>query len=164
MVYEWKDCACIKADAQKVGEELEDIPVRNASSVLEVARNSDGELHKCFTWDDSVAAEKYRLDQARYVLRMIVTPIHTESDNGEATIKIRAYESVVVGNKNASEGMTYVPTMEALSDKEFRKQIMNRLCETIYEAEQTANHYSNIVPEFTITAEKLKEARTSIPA
>ena len=40
--------------------------------MLEKGRDADSELHKCFEWDDSIAAEKYRLKQAGTVLRLLV--------------------------------------------------------------------------------------------
>ena len=40
--------------------------------MLEKARNENTELHKCFEWDDAIASEKYRLIQARDVIRFLV--------------------------------------------------------------------------------------------
>lgn len=40
--------------------------------ILDFARNPDTELHKCFEWDDSIAAEHYRLQQARMVVCHLV--------------------------------------------------------------------------------------------
>ena len=63
----------VKADAQKCAEEImaigEDV---RPEQVLEKARNEDTELHKCFTWDDTIAAEKYRLVEARRVLKLLI--------------------------------------------------------------------------------------------
>lgn len=36
--------------------------------ILEKARDESTELHKCFTWDDSIAAEKYRIQEARQIV------------------------------------------------------------------------------------------------
>lgn len=40
--------------------------------VLDDARNPNSPLHDCFTWDDSIAAEAYRLIQAKAVIRVAV--------------------------------------------------------------------------------------------
>lgn len=37
--------------------------------ILVKARDSNTELHKCFTWDDTEAAEKWRISEARAVVR-----------------------------------------------------------------------------------------------
>lgn len=64
------------ADAQKVYEEImeicDDLESVSPKDILEKARSEDTELHKCFTWDDSVAAEKWRLNEARVVARQLV--------------------------------------------------------------------------------------------
>lgn len=72
MEVEWKINGIFKADAQKVYEEIGDKKV-TPEEVLEQARNDkNSELHKCFEWNDSVAAEKYRLVQARQVIQFLV--------------------------------------------------------------------------------------------
>lgn len=72
MQYAWKQAPSNfhKADPQKCGEEIGDCAT--PESVLEKAKDPDSELHKCFEWDDSVAAEKYRLQQARQVIQFLV--------------------------------------------------------------------------------------------
>lgn len=65
-----------KADAQKCYEEIleicEDIDSAKAEDILEKARDENTELHKCFTWDDSVAAERWRREEAGLVTRQLV--------------------------------------------------------------------------------------------
>lgn len=62
-----------KADAQKVAEEIIAIgESATPAQILDKARDAATELHKCFEWDDTSAAEKYRLDQARQVVRHLV--------------------------------------------------------------------------------------------
>lgn len=40
--------------------------------LLEAARNEDSPLHSKFTWDDSIAAERYRMIQARFMISVSV--------------------------------------------------------------------------------------------
>ena len=40
-------------------------------SVVAAARNKKSPLHKQFEWDDTKAAEKYRLEQARELIRLV---------------------------------------------------------------------------------------------
>lgn len=168
MVYDWKNGARISADAQKVGEELEKIEYKDAKTVLEAARkNKRSELHKCFEWDDSQAAEQYRLSQAGLILRALVTNEEVEDEGEIKTVQIRALESVRFESDDSEENtenkrMTYIPTRAALSTPALREQIMDRLENTISEAETTAKNYSYLVPAFKKTQNKLKEARESI--
>ncbi len=62
-----------KADAQKVAEEIlslgDDV---KPEKIAEYAKDESTELHKCFEWDDSIAADKYRVMQARNIVTMLV--------------------------------------------------------------------------------------------
>ena len=70
--FAWRDAPSTfhKADAQKCGEEMGDSPT--PESVLAKAKDPTSELHKCFEWDDTKAAEKYRLTQARQIIQFII--------------------------------------------------------------------------------------------
>ena len=64
------------ADAQKVYEEImelcDDLESASPKDILEKARGEETELHKCFTWNDSVAAERWRVHEARLIVRQLV--------------------------------------------------------------------------------------------
>ena len=62
-----------KADAQAVANEIMQIgPEATPYQIVEKARNSETELHKCFTWDNTVAADKWRLHEARHIVSCLV--------------------------------------------------------------------------------------------
>jgi len=167
MVYNWKEGTRLRADAQKVGEELEEIKERDAKTVLDVARrNKRSELHKCFEWDDMKAGEQYRLDQARRIMRIIVTDVECLIHGKPQSVMIRAFESVrkIEDDGEPSRSMVYVKTLTALKDENYREQIIGDLEATIREAETTAEKYSFLVPQFRKTSEKLKEARETVRA
>lgn len=67
MTAEWKIKGIYKADAQKVADEIGEKSI-TPQEVLEKARDENSELHKCFEWDNDIAAEKYRLEQARKII------------------------------------------------------------------------------------------------
>ena len=84
MVYKWKDAARIKSDAQTAGEICEKLE-RNggltAKRLVDESRPEDAPLHKEFEWDDATAAEAYREEQARYIIRsLIVQPEETKNE------------------------------------------------------------------------------------
>lgn len=75
IVAKWKTGfeTMFKADPQKCAEEIRSIgDAPTTQQIVDAARDESTELHKCFEWRDDVAAEKYRLVQARYVTHMLV--------------------------------------------------------------------------------------------
>lgn len=73
IVSRWKVQGLYKADAQKVADEILTLGDSvEPSAVVEKAKDEKTELHKCFEWRDDVAAEKYRLHQARHLMCNLV--------------------------------------------------------------------------------------------
>lgn len=84
-------------DAQVVGElcdELSNTIGLTPKTLLDANRDTDTPLHDYFEWRDDVAAEKYREEQARYIIRSIIV---IEQENKP---EVRAYSPVVINNKN----------------------------------------------------------------
>ena len=67
----WKVNGIFKADANKCYSEIISLENITPSSLLERARDKESELHKCFEWDNDVAAERYRITQAGNIIRML---------------------------------------------------------------------------------------------
>jgi len=123
-VYSWKDGAAIKVDAQKVGERLEWLEKRHngllsAEAVLADAKKKSSPLNKAFEWDDSKAAEQYRLDQARALIRSITVEIKQVKTNPPKPV--RAYVNV---KRNDDRG--YAPIHTAMTDSDMRQQVLKR--------------------------------------
>lgn len=60
-------------DAQIVAEEIMSIgDSATPQQIVDMARDENTELHKCFEWDDTIAAERWRLQQARQVTYHLV--------------------------------------------------------------------------------------------
>lgn len=63
----------VKADAMKCATEIAELgETANPQQIVDKARDEQTELHKCFEWDDKVAGEAYRRDQARWLVRNLV--------------------------------------------------------------------------------------------
>ena len=56
-------------------------------AVVDAARAADHPLHDRFEWDDSKAGEAYRIEQARRMIRAVVTVVNAAG----AEIKTRAF-------------------------------------------------------------------------
>lgn len=104
-----------KADAQKCYNECQTLEEVTPANVLEKARNKRTELHKCFEWDDSIAGEKYRLIQARDIIRHFV--IYTPDE--ENLPKIRSYQI-------STECTRYEPTRMFLQNPDEYTELLKR--------------------------------------
>ena len=105
MVYQWKSIAGIKADPNVAGkqfEELEHTIGLTPKNVLDANRDESAPLHNEFEWNDSVAAEKYRIDQAGQLIRMLCIKPDTDAKNQTpiraffVTSECKSYESINV--------------------------------------------------------------------
>lgn len=107
-----------------VASELERIRRLNgdtlhAPAVVSWARkNPDSELHKKFEWDDTEAAQKYRLVQAHGII--IQVRVTAEKEDGG---KIRV---PVWSHMRSERGQGYRLTSEVMSDEHFRAQLLGQ--------------------------------------
>ena len=76
----WRIDNIFKADANKCYTEMLDLENITPQAVLERAKDENSELHKCFEWDNDVAAEKYRTIQAGNVIRMLYIEPKSEDE------------------------------------------------------------------------------------
>ena len=82
-------------DADAAGKALEEIRIKNNNQlrppdVVKEAKKTDHPLHNAFTWDDKKAAQERRLEQARYLIRVIVVVDETgNTSNVPAFINVR---------------------------------------------------------------------------
>lgn len=103
LVASWKPgFGLFKADAQKVADEIMEIGDEvKPEQILEKARDKTTELHKCFEWNDSVAAEKYRLHQARTIVCQLV--IKEAEEKPDATPKRIFHRTETTGGYKSVE-------------------------------------------------------------
>ena len=93
IVASWKIDGFYKADASKVAAEISSLGENfTTQEIVEKARSTDSELHKCFEWNDSIAAEKYRLTQAQNILRLLVVT-KNEVDREPQKTNLRVFHS-----------------------------------------------------------------------
>lgn len=111
----WKFKNLYKADAEKVSKEIESISNATPVTILEYARNENTELHKCFEWDNTVAAEKYRLQQARNIVCSLVY----QEEKKEEPTKLRVFYSSTKTN-------TYQPTKVLVRNEDSYKELLMR--------------------------------------
>lgn len=150
-----------KVKAQEVGKVLESIEESGnavtAQSFLDASRDEDSPTHEMFEWNDSIAAEKFRLTQASNIIcHLEVTEeyyesVPTEIELIEQTIEpndSRFFKSAYVNTAKRSSVATkanYVPTSVALSDEQLRIQVIDNALMSLHAFEKSYSFLEEMV-------------------
>lgn len=123
MRYKWVEGSHLNLNAQVVGEEIEKYRQWNGGKlskemIVEIAKDPSSPLHKAFEWNDTKAAEEYRLQQAGYMIRSIAVVF--EHPDSEKELEVRAFVSVLQPN---DEKATYTSIEVAMADDALRSQV-----------------------------------------
>lgn len=113
----WKEAALARykgIDVKKVYREIGEKPI-TPEEVVEKARNEKTELHKCFEWNDTIAGQKYREQQARHILINIVV----EYEDIPTPQPTRAYSIT-------TEQKVYAPTRIVLQKPDEYQALLER--------------------------------------
>lgn len=130
-----KTNVALKTDSHPltITEELFEIQKKNGGilnprDVVNYARNKFTALHKKFQWDDTIAAEEYRIWQARHIIRLevdIIPPVSTGKRQIVTDIKTakqtRSFISLST-DREADGG--YRSMVAVLSNKSLREQML----------------------------------------
>lgn len=108
-----------KVPAEVAGMEIRRIEQESGgfitpAAVVDAARPEDAPLHPVFTWDDSRAAELYRREEARHLIRSV----RVLTEGGDTEMPLR-YVNVIVNKESV-----YTSTFRALGDEEMRQQVI----------------------------------------
>lgn len=110
MTVHWKMSSLFpNANADKCYREITSIgDAATPKQILDYGRNPNTELHKCFEWDDSVAAEHYRLQQARTIVCHLVITESSGDDHKPQSFRLlqnteNGYKPVKMIFQNKSE-------------------------------------------------------------
>lgn len=128
MQAEWRVKGIYKANAQKIADEIGNGKI-TPQEIVERARNEQSELHKCFEWNDTIAAEKYRLQQARNVLAMLVLKPNSEEEQPVRIFSLTTEKSV------------YQPTKQFLLQSDEYQNLLKR---ALAELEAFKKKYSTL--------------------
>lgn len=114
-----------KEGKPSVVNELKRIAAKNggvlkAECVVAEARDPDSPLHDSFDWNDTEAASKWRLHQARNIIRVAVEYINT--GKGEP-VKVSAFVSLTPDREQ--EGGGYRSIVAVLRRKDHREQMLD---------------------------------------
>lgn len=123
-----------------IREELERIRKKHGGilhpeDVVKAAEPKTSPLHDRFDWDDSVAAKKWRINQARHLIQVFVTVTKTS----EKEISSRMFVSLNVDRKDQGG---YRVLSEVLNDDRLRSFL---LIDALTELESFKQKYKNLV-------------------
>lgn len=121
MAYRWGQVSYkISADvAGKVMEELAEGPGLTAQNLVNVSRPESAPLHSCFEWDDSVAAEHYRENQARHIITSIELIREDIPQEETKPVTIQAFHAL-----RTEENSGYEHIRSIISDEDKRRRLM----------------------------------------
>jgi hypothetical protein len=85
--------------------------------VVDYARDPSTALHGCFEWDDGEAAQRWRLHQARQIIRCRVQIVERTAE------PVRAYVSL---RSEWGSGGGYRPLVSVLTDAELRAALLEQ--------------------------------------
>lgn len=154
--FAWKDGSRVPADARTVGAELQEIARRvgrqvgdgvpddvalTADDVVQAATDPASPLHGLFEWDDSVAADHFRRQQARTILYSI----RIESAERGGPRSVVAYVSVKV---DGGATPVYVPTSLATHNDAVRRQVLADARRSLRGWVQRYQHLSELASVF----------------
>lgn len=139
------------ADPQVIGAELERIAREGGGeitpdAVVDAARDDKSVIHRHFEWDDATAAEKYRLDQARMIIRSVTIV------RDDISAPVQAFVSL-----NGSGGRSYRPIDTVLGSRELR---MSALAQARRDLEAFKSRYrdlTDVIVELASASEKIDE-------
>lgn len=119
--YEFAITGTHKVSAQDVGEVCEMLEKKEGGltpkALLDASRDVNAPLHKEFTWDDTEAAEKWRLEQARLLIAHV--RIVTVSDTEERQ-SVRGFVST------PGRQSVYVTMNTALHNEQYRSYLLEQ--------------------------------------
>lgn len=142
--------SCITdSDAATLGERIETLTANGAvvdkKILVDDARPESSPTHRFFEWNESLAAERYRLQQAHHYLKSILVEIIP--DTGGEPIPIRAFHCVTINQRtDMSSKHGYVPVARALADDELWSQVLQKAKSELMSWQRRYKTYKNLQP------------------
>lgn len=151
MVYKWKFNMGVPAET--AGAELERMEKKHGvvtpKLVLEESRGKTAPLHKCFEWNDSIAAEKYRLNQAGQIIKNLVVIL----DDYQQSEPVRAFVNVV--SETPAKTGEFINIVSAIQAEETRTTVLANALKELQEFKKKYKGFEELAGIFT-EIDKLK--------
>lgn len=124
--YQWRNVTFpVKADV--AAKELNRIQDKygevTPSNLLEESRAETAVMHDCYEWDDSKAAEKWRLQQSRQIMSCL-TVVYEQVDSDQETVKsieVRAFQ-----NTSEEREGRFLHVQDVMETPEYREIVLRK--------------------------------------
>lgn len=141
----WKKGSAFNADAEKCYNEIQEIGESyTPDDVLERAKDVTSELHKCFDWDDSIAAYKWRKHTARLICNSIVLTVVEADDEPPKQFRLIHHDD---------EEKAYQPAVKFFTNPDKYSRLMERMRE---DAQKFIDRYESLPEAADIIMEMRK--------
>ena len=145
--YSWKNVPPAKGiEPETAAEEITRIIAVHGHAtpqiIVQEAEHEESPLHRCFEWDDSVAAKMYRVEQAKYILRAIVVTVEKED---RPPVRIRAFHNVVEDDVRC-----YTTVKHARQTPELWRQVVEKAKAELKSWRQTYQHIKEFETIFEV--------------
>ena len=173
--YSWKPGYSYKVSAQTVGEALETIESQEGAvssrAFLDYSRPEEAETHGLFEWDDSIAAEKYRMHQAGCIINQLsVQIVYEDSKPEEVHAEIRQEEYrpdvatpitayVNVSPKTVKGAAEFRNITAAMENEDTRRQVLMNALQELRAFEKKYQMYKEFAKVFAAIEEAEEEIR-----
>lgn len=143
MVYEWGSRR-FGVDPQQVGETVTRLAKENGGvcppgALVEASRPEDAPTHKLFTWDDVSAAESWRRQEARQVVKSLRVVTEDTKARPSAFVHVS-----VVTSDGPREG--YRPFYEVVADDDMRQQALAEALQYLNGFRRRYRHLNELQP------------------
>lgn len=134
-----------KGDPQKVAEEIMAIgDSAKPEQIYEKAKDETTELHKCLEWDDTVAADKYRLHQCRKInCSLLIKRDDAPADEPQEKIRFFYHDDI-------SDG--YVPVLKIVKDEDKYQALLQQAYSELRSFKQKYSCLSELKEIFALIA------------
>ena len=159
--YSWRSGYSYKTSADVVGKVLTEIEERDGSvtskSFLEYSRPEESETHDMFEWDDSIAAEKYRLVQSGKIINQLQVELVRVGDSAPRKLNIeverqepvqRVSAFVNVAPKGTRMTASFNNFVNAMSNEEKSKQVLKNALADLKALEEKYRMYEELSDVF----------------
>lgn len=127
-IIKWQTSLFSKADPVKCYEEITSIGDEvTPEQVVEKGMDPSTELSKCFTKDDSEAAYKWRIEEARHIMRQLI--VITKPDKDEEDKEPVQFR--VLMKNETKQGSGYKQTIVMIRDKDEYQKLLDQAYEEL---------------------------------
>lgn len=120
--------------------------------VVVAAAKKDARLHDCFDWSDSIAARKWRLHQARNLIRIMVEV----EDIGGKEYQVRAFYSLP---SDRQRGDGYRSRRDVMANEEWREELIQACLDQLNRTKEEYKILTELAALFSAIDEETEKRR-----